>query len=150
MKIKNLLITIYVLAITSIPTRIFAQATLTELDKAQQRLCEFDYSLGGKSSGSSTCLPPETALMNALDNIITRLPFYLTALAFFAFLYSAGMYIFALGDATKQETAKKNMMWTATGMIAMALIAIIIKFAGWFANFGTYLQSTTDIPGLTK
>jgi prepilin signal peptidase PulO-like enzyme (type II secretory pathway) len=144
-KLRNLLIFLYVAGVFSLPGKIYAQIT-------QQNFCQFDFSLGGKTAAGTTgnCADPRVGVTSALDNIIDRLPFYLTGLAFFAFLYSGGMYIFALGDANKQETAKKNMLWTATGMVIMALIGASIRFAGWLATRTTNIPNTTGIPGLTQ
>jgi prepilin signal peptidase PulO-like enzyme (type II secretory pathway) len=149
MKLRNFLIFVYVLAIYSVPGRTFAQAINAN------DFCRFDFSLGGQngaggSANPATCVDPRTGLTLALDNLINRLPFYLTGLAFLAFLYSGGIYIFALGDANKQEAAKKNLLWTATGMVVMASIGAVIRFAGWLSTQGGAALTNTNIPGLTQ
>lgn len=145
MKFRNFLIT---LAFTLIPTKIFAQTVPDpNLVNAQANLNNWDYSLGRATTNG------QTAIFTVLGDIIDRLPFYLTALAFFAFLYSSGMYIFAFGDTTKQEAAKKNMTWTAIGMIAMALVSIIIKFASAIGTATGHFTGTNGVPnvnGLTQ
>lgn len=122
-----------------------------DLQQAQNNLNCWDVSLGRDTNASCTDpLNPgaaqnsQNAIFNVLDNITERLPFYLTGLAFIALLYSGGMYIFALGDATKMEAAKKNMTWAAIGMLVLALIGVIIRFA-WVASTSGVLNSVNDI-----
>jgi hypothetical protein len=64
------------------------------------------------------------ALMTSLMN---RIPVFLGGFAFLALLYSGGLYLFALGDANRMEMAKKNITWTIIGILAVALVFIVIK-----------------------
>jgi len=107
------------------PGKIFADEGL---EAARKQLKGIDFSLGRDDPYG------QNGVFMVLGDIINRLPFYLTGLAFFAFLYSAGMYIFAFGDETKQTAAKKNMTWTAIGMLAVALVSVIIMIAFRFTN----------------
>lgn len=60
-------------------------------------------------------------------NLMDRIPVYLGALATIAIIYSGGMYVLALGDANKTETAKKNLTWTIIGIIAASTVFIVIR-----------------------
>ena len=107
-------------------------------DKSLENLKSIDRSIGGP-------LDPEFALDATVGSILDRLPFFLTALAFASFLYSGGMYIFAMGDATKMENAKKNLTWTAFGMIAMSSVVIIVKLISKFAGTTSQVGNVTDL-----
>lgn len=154
MKIRNLLISLYLLLL-AIPLRVFAVDQT--IQNAQNQLNCLDWSLGRDVAGCDATTGPitgtnatngTTAIYSVLNDIIDRLPFYLTALAFFAFLFSSGMYIFAMGDATKMETAKKNMTWTAIGMIAMVLVSIIIRFAAYISTATGHITDINQVPGI--
>jgi hypothetical protein len=58
------------------------------------------------TSGSSVVF----AMMSYILNLI---PVLLGGLAFFAILYSAVLYLTAMGDPSKMEAAKKNITWVA-------------------------------------
>ena len=88
----------------------------------------------GLDVGVTRNFDSSNALTTAVSLLLDRAPFFLTALAFGAFLYSGGMYVFAMGDATKMETAKKNLTWTVYGMIAMSTVMIVIKVVAVFAT----------------
>lgn len=69
-----------------------------------------------------------------IDEVMNRLPYFLGGLAFLALLYSGAIYIGALGDPTKMEAAKKNLTWTAIGILASASVFIVIKLILWITN----------------
>ena len=143
-----------VLCFIFLPAPVLAQEFTTQ--DAQQRLNCFDYSLGrdnaacdaaGNITGNVT--NSQSAIFDVLDDIIDRLPFYLTIIAFFALLYSGGMYIFAMGDATKMETAKKNITWAVIGVVAMAMISLIITIAHSVSTAPDYIDNIDKIRGIT-
>ena len=55
-------------------------------------------------------------------------------LAVIGIVYSGIMYITSGGDATKAETAKKNLIWSIIGVVILFLAAIII---GWVQDIVT-------------
>lgn len=145
-----------VLCFSLLPTSALAQMTLQE---NQNQLNCLDWSLGrdpacnakGEITGNVNSTNSQNAIFDVLGDIIERLPFYLTIIAFFALLYSGGMYIFAMGDATKMEAAKKNMTWAAIGMVVMALTSIIIRFAAQFSSLaGGYLENINQLTTLIR
>ena len=69
-----------------------------------------------------------------LSNMLDRAPYYLGGLALLALLYSGAMYVMAMGDASKMETAKKNITWVVIGIIAVASVAAVLAVIGWLAN----------------
>jgi len=143
MKLSHFLISAYV-TLSLLPQRVFAQS---DIDKSLKNLGNLDYSLGGQRAGNDV-LDPTAGLTNAIDDLIGRLPIYLSAIGFLAFLYSGAMYVFAFGDASKQESAKKNITWAVTGMIVLALTGVIVKFAYGISTQAGKFQSIKDIPGL--
>lgn len=66
-------------------------------------------------------------LTDLLNSLLNRIPYFLGGLALLALLYSGFIYVTAFGDATKMETAKKNITWTVIGIIAVAAIYAIIR-----------------------
>ena len=106
-----------------------------------------DENLKGLDVGVARNIDSGNAISYAISSLLDRLPFFLTALAFAAFLYSGGMYVFAMGDATKMETAKKNMTWTVYGMIAMSTVMIVIKIV---AALATQTQNVGSINQLIQ
>lgn len=145
MKTKRLIIAISFLPYLLLPATALAQQTLQD---SRQQLLQYDYSLGANHTDPAN--PTDVGLWNVVDDIIGRLPFYLTGLAFLAFLYSGGMYIFAFGDANRQETAKKNMLWTVIGMVILVSIGMIIRFAHFLGTSTQQLPNMQNIPGITS
>ncbi|MFH1854793.1 MAG: hypothetical protein ABH810_00025 [bacterium] len=96
---------------------------------------------GGVESG--------TAIYTVIDSVLYRLPFFLTALAFAAFLFSGAMYVFAMGDTNKMEAAKKNLTWATIGMLAMSLVLVVIKIIGSLAYWSQtkFINDITDVIG---
>lgn len=94
---------ILALPITLLPA-IAKAGTFTSLD-------QLDPSIGGGGGIESLA-----------SSLLSRIPYFLGGLALLAILYSGAMYIFAMGDPSKFETAKKNLMWTIIGIIAVAAI----------------------------
>lgn len=80
------------------------------------------YGAFGTSTGSS-----RSVFFEMMSYFIDLLPPILGALAFFAILYSAVLYLTAMGDPSKMESAKKNITWIAMGIIAIAVTLIIIN-----------------------
>lgn len=78
-----------------------------------------------------------------LNSLMNRIPVFLGAFAFLALLYSGGIYIFALGDASRMEMAKKNITWTVVGILAVALIYIVIRIAIQITSNVQYGPGTT-------
>jgi len=62
-----------------------------------------------------------------VDSILARIPYILGAMAFLAIIYSGFLYVMALGDPTKMESAKKNIYWVFTGILAIAVILIVMQ-----------------------
>lgn len=116
----------YLLAM--LPSTAFAAST-------QDNLKSLDYTIG-------TGLNSDVAFEASVSSLINRLPLFLTILAFAAFLYSGGMYVFAMGDPTKMENAKKNLTWTIYGMIAISTVVIVITVVARLANLTT---NVTDV-----
>lgn len=69
------------------------------------------------------------SLLTLASSLVDRIPYILGALAVFAMMYSGFLYVMALGDPTKMESAKKNITWVFTGILAVAAIIIIMKIA---------------------
>ena len=90
-------------------------------------LCALDPTFVNCNSGVNT----NDALNNLANNLINRIPYYLGGLALLALLYSGAMYMLALGDPTKMETAKKNITWTVTGILAILAIYAVIGVIVW-------------------
>lgn len=76
----------------------------------------------------------DVAITNVASSILDRAPFFLTALAFGAFIYSGAMYVLALGDPAKMESAKKNLGWAVIGMVAMSLVLVGIRIVAILAS----------------
>ncbi|OQA52109.1 MAG: hypothetical protein BWY43_00646 [candidate division WS2 bacterium ADurb.Bin280] len=66
-------------------------------------------------------------LFNMLSYFLNLMPYLLGGVAFFGLLYSSIIYLSAMGDAGKIETAKKNITWIVTGIVAIAATLIIIR-----------------------
>lgn len=64
-----------------------------------------------------------------VQSLIDRIPYILGGMALLGLLYSGFLYITAFGDATKMESAKKNITWIFTGIIAVAAIILIMNLA---------------------
>jgi len=60
-------------------------------------------------------------------SLLNRMPVFIGGFAFLALLYSGGMYVMSIGDATKMENAKKNITWAIIGIIAVSLVGVAIK-----------------------
>lgn len=80
------------------------------------------YGAFGTSSGSS-----RSVVFEMMSYFIDLLPVLLGALAFFAILYSAVLYLTAMGDPSRMESAKKNITWVAMGVVAIAVTLIVIN-----------------------
>jgi hypothetical protein len=104
----------------------------------QQNLQQLDVTI-------SKNLTPDVAFEAAASSLLDRLPFFLTVLAFGSLLYSGGMYVFAMGDPTKMENAKKNLTWTAYGMIAMSTILIVIKLVAKLSSLTTTVNDVRTL-----
>jgi hypothetical protein len=76
-------------------------------------------------------IPDMTTL---LDSLLNRIPIFLGAFAMLALLIAGVQYVFALGDATKIEAAKKNITWTIIGIIASSSIFVLIELALWLVH----------------
>ena len=105
-----------------------------------------------KSSAACTgenAVDSSVAIYRVIDSILERLPFFLTALAFVAFLFSGAMYVFAMGDTNKMEAAKKNLTWATIGMLAMSLVLVVIKIIGYLAAQSQtgFINNITDVKG---
>lgn len=110
--------------------------------------------VGDVAKSSAACegtggVGSETAIYGLVNSVLERLPFFLTALAFAAFLYSGAMYVFAMGDTNKMEAAKKNLTWATIGMLAMSLVLVVIKIIGYLAAQSQtgFIKNITDIKG---
>ena len=125
---------------TALPGRVIAAPSDIE------RLQKLDPTIAGKVAAGSGSFD----IFTVINSLIERLPFFLTAFAFAAFLFSGGMYVLAMGDATKMESAKKNMGWAAIGMVAMASVYIIIKIAAAVGNSTKFITDYQSIPGITQ
>lgn len=68
-------------------------------------------------------------ILTLADSVMQRIPYILGGLAMAALLYSGFLYISAFGDATKMESAKKNITWIIMGILAVAVIFIIMNIA---------------------
>lgn len=79
--------------------------------------------------------PDPTALINSLLN---RIPVFLGAFAIIALLIAGVTYALAFGDASKQAQAKKNITWTAIGIIAASSVMLLIKLVVWFVRPGVW------------
>lgn len=121
MKLRAFFTTLILVALPSV-TR--AQ---TDLEDAQRKLQGMDISVAKNVTG-------QNAIIQMAQSLLDRLPYILTILAFAALLYSGGMYVLALGDAQKQETAKKNLTWAIYGMLAMSLVLLGIKIVVFIAS----------------
>ncbi|MCX6809190.1 MAG: hypothetical protein NTZ65_00310 [Candidatus Berkelbacteria bacterium] len=71
-----------------------------------------------------------------MTSIINRLPIWLGGFAFLALLYSGFIYLTSFGDATKMESAKKNLTWTVTGIIGVFSVFAIMKLIILITNSG--------------
>ncbi len=130
MKLRAFFTTLILVALPSV-TR--AQ---TDLEDAQRKLQGMDISVAKNVTG-------QNAIIQMAQSLLDRLPYILTILAFAALLYSGGMYVLALGDAQKQETAKKNLTWAIYGMLAMSLVLLGIKIVVYIAS---QIDPITSIP----
>lgn len=66
-------------------------------------------------------------IFEMLSYFLNLMPYLLGGLAFFGLLYSSIIYLSAMGDSGKIETAKKNITWIVTGIVAIATTLIIIR-----------------------
>lgn len=69
----------------------------------------------------------QSVVFSIMSYVLNLIPVLLGGLAFFAILYSAILYLGAMGDPSKIETAKKNITWIAMGVVMVALTLIIIR-----------------------
>lgn len=76
----------------------------------------------------------EGSIFQLIDDVMNRLPYFLGGLAFLALLYSGAIYVSALGDPARMESAKKNLTWTVIGVLAAASVFIVIKVILWITN----------------
>lgn len=74
------------------------------------------------SSGST-----RSVLFSMMSYVLNLIPVLLGALAFFAIVYSAVLYLMAMGDPGKMEVAKKNITWIVMGVVIVAVTLIVIK-----------------------
>jgi hypothetical protein len=65
--------------------------------------------------------------VSLVNSVLNRLPYFLGGLALAAIIYSGVMYVLAMGDPGKTETAKKNLAWTFMGILALASTYIIFN-----------------------
>ncbi len=77
---------------------------------------------------------PFSGVTDLANSLINRLPYFLGGLAFVAILYSGALYILALGDPAKTETAKKNFTWTIIGIITISSIYMVISLIVYLTN----------------
>jgi len=68
-----------------------------------------------------------STLFAMMSHILNLIPVLLGGLAFFAIIYSAILYLTAMGDPGRMEVAKKNITWIAIGVIVVASTFIIIR-----------------------
>jgi len=66
-------------------------------------------------------------IFEMMSYFLNLMPYLLGGLAFFGLLYSSIIYLSAMGDSGKIETAKKNITWIVTGIVAIAATLIIIR-----------------------
>jgi len=74
---------------------------------------------------------PEGRYSNLTDLSVAVIDFLLIlggALAVLAVAYSGLMYILAGPDSTKAEGAKKNLVWSITGLIIISLSYLIVQW----------------------
>lgn len=64
----------------------------------------------------------------ALDKVIIIMLFLAALLAFIALLYGSIQYLLAAGDAQKAETAKKTILYSIIGLLAIVFIYVILVF----------------------
>ena len=69
-----------------------------------------------------------------VNHLMDRIPYFLGGLAFLALLYSGAIYITSFGDPTRMESAKKNLTWTAIGIIAVVSIFAVMKIILWLTS----------------
>ncbi len=100
---------------------IFTQKVLAAASDGLKKM-DPTYGAFETSTGSS-----RSVVFEMMSYFIDLLPVLLGALAFFAILYSAVLYLTAMGDPSRMEAAKKNITWVAMGVIAIAVTLIIIN-----------------------
>ena len=66
-------------------------------------------------------------IFTLVQSIMDRIPVILGGMAFLALVYSGVLYISAFGDTTKMESAKKNITWVFTGILAVAVVLIVMN-----------------------
>ena len=102
----------------------FAIPSITLAATTEEMLREQDKTIVGRGGD----------IYGLLNSLLDRLPYIMGALAFFALLYSGGLYVLSFGDPGKMESAKKNLAWTITGIIAItaiyAIISVLISIIG--------------------
>ena len=74
------------------------------------------------------------AVWTLLSNVLSRFPYFLGGLAFLALLYSGGLYVFSTGDPQKMEMAKKNIIWTVIGILAITGNYAILGAILWLVS----------------
>lgn len=125
----------YLFLLVFLPGTALAQS---DLENARINLQRLDMSV---ASGAT----PDAALQVMAESFLDKLPYILTVLAFASLLFSGGMYVLAMGDATKMEQAKKNIMWTVYGMIAMSLVLVGIRIVTTIASQTTRFPSFPNL-----
>lgn len=144
-KISNL---IYLALLVMLPGSALATATIDDYLKCMDPTIVGDVSKAGQPCTGTGGTDSSIAIYSVIDSVLDRLPFFLTALAFAAFLYSGAMYVFAMGDTNKMEAAKKNLTWATIGMLAMSLVFAVIQLIGFLASQPDTIRSFTGIRGL--
>lgn len=91
-------------------------------DATEDALKNLDPTQGAFTSDSG-----RTGIFAIMSYILNLLPYILGALAFFGIVYSAILYLAAMGDPGRTEAAKKNIGWIAMGIVVIAVTLIIIK-----------------------
>ena len=71
-----------------------------------------------------------TNLVQVVQTIINWLLIFGGALAVIAIVYSGILYITSGADATRAETAKKNLIWAIIGIVVILLAYMIINEIG--------------------
>ena len=78
--------------------------------------------------------PTFTDAYSLADEVLKKIPYFLGGLAFLAILYSGAIYVTAFGDPGRMESAKKNLTWTVTGIVAIMAIYAIMSLIMWVAS----------------
>jgi hypothetical protein len=86
------------------------------------------------TTGLDNMNPTFSDIYSLSDEILNKIPYFLGGLAFLAILYSGAIYITSFGDPARMESAKKNLTWTVTGILAVMSVYGIMSVIMWIAN----------------